>query len=63
MLAAYATAHGIDVTSNNNSSDVYVQRYKAARHNATFCISGGPWHNPPLVETMIKDAKNLLLLP
>jgi hypothetical protein len=63
LLAAYATAHGIDVTTNSSPNDVYVQRYKAARHNATYIMTGGMWHNPPLVEKMLRDAKEMLLLP
>jgi hypothetical protein len=62
-LAAYASFHGINPASSStaNSTDVYVQRYKAARYNAQYAVVGGMWHNPPLVRKMLQDALNLLL--
>lgn len=56
-LAAYAAAHGIDLTTAGPAGDVYYRRYKAARYNLTYIMTGGMAHNPPFVEKLIDDAK------
>lgn len=57
LLAAYAAAHGIDTGSAGPAGDVYYRRYKAARWDATYIMTGGMFHNPPFAEKLASDAK------
>ena len=60
LLAAYAVAHGIDLTTNADPTDRSVRRYKAARWNYMYVIAGIAVHNPPFAEKLIEDAKDRL---
>jgi hypothetical protein len=62
MLAAYALAHGIALTSNSSPSNQAVKNYKGARHNYEFVLAGaaGGVHNPPFTEALLKEAEALL---
>ncbi|MGE5530625.1 MAG: multiheme c-type cytochrome [Bacteroidota bacterium] len=60
MLAAFATAHNIDLNTNANPNDPFVKAYKAARYNYIFIIGGKATHNPPFAEKLIDDTKKLL---
>jgi hypothetical protein len=62
LLAAYATTHGIDITSNNNPDDPAVKAYKAARYDIGVVLSDRSHgaHNPEFAESLIEDARDLL---
>ncbi len=60
LLAAYAAAHSIDLTTNAYPDNRYVRRYKAARWNYEYVLAGRAIHNPPFAERLIEDAKDRL---
>jgi hypothetical protein len=57
LLAAYASAHGIDLNTNADPDNRYVRHYKAARYNFSYVIAGIAVHNPSFAEKLIEDAK------
>jgi hypothetical protein len=60
LLASFASAHGIDVTTNSAPNDPNVEAYKGARWDATLIMQGHPVHNPPYARRVLNDAKTLL---
>lgn len=62
LLGAYATAHGIDLTTNNNPRDPAVQAYKGARFDWDYVLADKSQgtHNPGFADSLLADAKLLL---
>lgn len=62
LLGAYATAHNIDLKTNNDPDNPNVIAYKAARHNIRYVISDGSMgvHNPEFAKQLLEKAKELL---
>lgn len=60
QLAAFATAHAIDLAANSNPTDPDVRAYKAAKYNYLYILGGNPVHNPPFAEKLVEDSKRLL---
>lgn len=58
LLAAYATAHNISLTTNNNPTDPAVQAYKRARWNYKFVLADASMgiHNHAYARQLLADA-------
>jgi hypothetical protein len=61
-LAAYATAHNINLTANTAPDDPAVKKYKAARYNYAYILVDASYgaHNPRFTHKLINDIKDLL---
>jgi hypothetical protein len=59
LLAAYAAANGIDLSTNSDPGSEAVKNYKAARHNYSYVLSSaaGGAHNTELTDVLLADAK------
>lgn len=60
LFAAFVAAHGIDLATNSNPDDPFVQAYKGARNNYFVVEGGKAVHNAPLARELLQQAKDLL---
>lgn len=65
LLAAWADANGIDLTTNDNPTDPAVQAYKAARHNFAFVLNDASHgvHNASYARQLLEDSIESLSTP
>lgn len=58
LLAAWATANAIDITTNDDPTNPAVRAYKAARHNYKFVLADASFgvHNHDYAEQLLNDA-------
>lgn len=59
-LAAYAAAHSINLSVNDAPTDPAVIKYKRARYDADYIITGIAVHNPNLTDQLLADAEAAL---